>query len=622
MPRRRIKPAWDSTVSNLDAHKLSKAELARRKQLYESKNAINAQKLIEEQRLRRRQQFEVSATSPENSSFERARLHRKQAPRVISSHAGPALNASPYKQQLLDGLPYPGEEADYDDFLDHPDNSRLEEYQDELHFDARATTTRAPLNTSGLSQAALGRGYAGHPLPPQDNLHERDAEPLDMGHYEQLLQQARQDELDRQAEAAQIYQRVSSWARSQSNPNSSEHDAAPASHTVDHAGEQQDPMAAAKQQAAQALQSRVDAIHRKLDLLTDNGNGVSSSATHDGTIPLNQTGAALLQLLDSVTDHLTKANAEQQRLAAKVDALEAQLQAEKEAKNSLLAQLEGRLTEQSSQHASKQASMESSINEVKSSYAGMSARVEQLQEQIKEMTTTLEQLHQQSPPPATTPPQPAQSTHANEPSGVQEAPPTQLTGPRTYIANPTHSYYAQPSTWPAGLSGYTTTVQPTLPDHLQMRPTIRPSEPVAAMPVVDMHRLAPQRTQSYPLTSAYATATSTNQPERAASNVPYVSPLKEALQSAAKTTGLPPQALIGTSQPMVQQPSWSQASVHRTTPATSSTRTLDSNRATSDAASVRPVSDDPLDAVFDRLRQSGVQLASSIGTRSNHSAQG
>jgi hypothetical protein len=124
MAQRRRKPAWDSTVQDLGAHRLSNAELvcaisdskfatvtltcwlqARRKTLYESKNAINAQQLIEEQRLRRQQPL-PTRESPNNSSFERgrdkvdgfeiglltssrclwlARRHRKQSPRVIEA---------------------------------------------------------------------------------------------------------------------------------------------------------------------------------------------------------------------------------------------------------------------------------------------------------------------------------------------------------------------------------------------------------------------------------------------------------------------------------------------------------------------------------------------------------
>jgi hypothetical protein len=130
---------------------------------------------------------------------------------------------------------------------------------------------------------------------------------------------------------------------------------------------------------------------------------------------------------------------------------------------------------------------------------------------------------------------------------------------------------------------------PSMPDHLQLRPAMRPAIPpeIAVRPTGAGWTYAPgtlsqQHQQQYPLAPA---ATSGLGPSVAND---YVSPLKAALHSAARVTGLPTASLLA------------EASV-RTTSSAQEWRGNESAQ-------------DPLDAVFDRLRQSGVQLRSSIGT--------
>jgi len=179
------------------------------------------------------------------------------------------------------------------------------------------------------------------------------------------------------------------------------------------------------------------------------------------------------------------------------------------------------------------------------------------------MSTALTELKTTSPPPS------IPASHS--------APALTAWDPTFRHASP----YGAPSAWPAG--GSLAAAPTTLPEHLQLRPALRPTDPVdypvypatAADWTYAPGGLSQQHQQRYPLPPASD----------------YVSPLKAALHSAARVTGLPPASLLA------------EGSVRTTAP-------------TGDWRSLAPSTQDPLDAVFDRLRQSGVQLTSSIGTAS------
>ena len=218
---------------------------------------------------------------------------------------------------------------------------------------------------------------------------------MDMAHFEQVLQRAQAgraetedvsfrcrhssltactaEEAARLAQAADIYDRVETWAHSQSNGASDEYEPAGVAHHARHAeptrvftpsveAAQHPPVPqpapqpdldVAKQAAAAALQARVHAIQSKLSQLEPSmEHGSSAPAPPPTAVPLNQTGESLLQLLDKVADRLTRADADHRRLVAQVAELQVQVQQETKTRSALadhVAALEATMAQQAKQ---------------------------------------------------------------------------------------------------------------------------------------------------------------------------------------------------------------------------------------------------------------------------------